>query len=92
MLDEPTKGIDVGSKAAVHDFIGELAGEGLAVVLITSELPEVMGLADRVIVMKEGRIVDEFQRGEVERRGDRGCGDRRRKGGRVKRACANRAS
>jgi rhamnose transport system ATP-binding protein len=63
VLDEPTKGIDIGSKAAVHDFIGELASEGLAVVLITSELPEVMGLADRVIVMKEGRIVDEFQRG-----------------------------
>jgi rhamnose transport system ATP-binding protein len=63
ILDEPTKGIDVGSKAAVHDFIGELAGEGLAVVLITSELPEVMGLADRVLVMKEGRVVDEFSRG-----------------------------
>jgi rhamnose transport system ATP-binding protein len=62
ILDEPTKGIDVGSKAAVHDFIGELAQEGLAVILITSELPEVMGLADRVIVMKEGRIVDEFDR------------------------------
>ena len=64
VLDEPTKGIDVGSKAAVHDFIGELAGDGLAVILITSELPEVMGLADRVIVMKEGRIVDEFKRGQ----------------------------
>ena len=64
VLDEPTKGIDVGSKAAVHDFIGELAGEGLAVVLISSELPEVMGLADRIIVLKEGRIVDEFQRGK----------------------------
>jgi rhamnose transport system ATP-binding protein len=64
ILDEPTKGIDIGSKAAVHDFIGELAGEGLAVVLISSELPEVMGLADRVIVMKEGRIVDEFRRGQ----------------------------
>jgi rhamnose transport system ATP-binding protein len=63
ILDEPTKGIDVGSKAAVHDFIGELAAEGLAVVLITSELPELMGLADRVIVMKEGRIVDQFKRG-----------------------------
>lgn len=63
VLDEPTKGIDVGSKAAVHDFIGELAQDGLAVVLITSELPEVMGLADRVIVMKEGRVVDEFKRG-----------------------------
>lgn len=64
VLDEPTKGIDVGSKAAVHDFIGELAGDGLAVVLITSELPEVMGLADRVLVMKEGRIVEEFKRGQ----------------------------
>ncbi|MCB1494410.1 MAG: sugar ABC transporter ATP-binding protein [Bauldia sp.] len=63
VLDEPTKGIDIGSKAAVHEFIGELAGEGLAVVLISSELPEVMGLADRLIVMKEGRIVEEFQRG-----------------------------
>ena len=63
ILDEPTKGIDIGSKAAVHDFIGELAGEGLAVILITSELPEVMGLADRVMVMKEGRQVAEFARG-----------------------------
>jgi rhamnose transport system ATP-binding protein len=64
VLDEPTKGIDVGSKAAVHDFIGELAQDGLAVVLISSELPEVMGLADRVLVMKEGRIVERFQRGK----------------------------
>jgi rhamnose transport system ATP-binding protein len=63
ILDEPTKGIDVGSKAAVHDFIGELAQEGLAVILISSELPEIMGLADRVIVMQEGRIVAEFTRG-----------------------------
>jgi rhamnose transport system ATP-binding protein len=63
ILDEPTKGIDVGSKAAVHDFIGELAEEGLAVILISSELPEIMGLADRVIVMQEGRIVAEFTRG-----------------------------
>jgi rhamnose transport system ATP-binding protein len=63
ILDEPTKGIDVGSKAAVHDFIGELAGEGLAVILISSELPEMMGLADRVIVMHEGRPAAEFARG-----------------------------
>jgi rhamnose transport system ATP-binding protein len=63
ILDEPTKGIDVGSKAAVHDFIGELVEEGLAVILISSELPEMMGLADRTIVMHEGRIVAEFQRG-----------------------------
>jgi rhamnose transport system ATP-binding protein len=63
ILDEPTKGIDVGSKAAVHDFIGELAEEGLAVILISSELPEVTGLADRILVMKEGRMVAEFARG-----------------------------
>ncbi len=63
ILDEPTKGIDVGSKAAVHDFIGELAEEGLAVILISSELPEIMGLADRVVVMQEGRIANIFMRG-----------------------------
>ena len=63
ILDEPTKGIDVGSKAAVHDFIGELAEEGLAVILVSSELPEIMGLSDRVIVMKEGRIAATFTRG-----------------------------
>jgi rhamnose transport system ATP-binding protein len=63
ILDEPTKGIDIGSKAAVHDFIGELAEEGLAVILISSELPEIMGLADRVVVMQEGRIANIFARG-----------------------------
>jgi rhamnose transport system ATP-binding protein len=63
ILDEPTKGIDVGSKAAVHDFIGELAEEGLAVILVSSELPEIMGLSDRVIVMKEGTIAGTFNRG-----------------------------
>ncbi len=63
ILDEPTKGIDVGSKAAVHDFIGELAEQGLAVILVSSELPEIMGLADRVFVMKEGRIASSFNRG-----------------------------
>ena len=62
ILDEPTKGIDVGSKAAVHDFIGELAEEGLAVILVSSELPEIMGLSDAVVVMKEGRIVARFTR------------------------------
>ena len=92
ILDEPTKGIDIGSKAAVHDFIGELAEDGLAVVLVSSELPEVMGLADRVIVMKEGRIVDEFPRGALERRDDRRRRDRRRTGGRVKRASRHTAS
>jgi rhamnose transport system ATP-binding protein len=63
ILDEPTKGIDVGSKAAVHEFIGELAEQGLAVILVSSELPEIMGLADRVMVMREGRIASSFNRG-----------------------------
>jgi rhamnose transport system ATP-binding protein len=63
ILDEPTKGIDIGSKAAVHDFMGELAGEGLAIVLVSSELPEIMGMADRILVMQEGRVVREFARG-----------------------------
>lgn len=66
ILDEPTKGIDVGSKAAVHDFMVDLAAEGLAVVLISSELPEVMGMSDRILVMHEGRIVQEFARAEMD--------------------------
>ncbi|WP_394154339.1 sugar ABC transporter ATP-binding protein [Vibrio maritimus] len=64
ILDEPTKGIDIGSKAAVHEFMSELTGQGLAVVMVSSELPEVMGMADRVIVMREGLQVKEFSRSE----------------------------
>lgn len=59
ILDEPTKGIDIGSKAAVHDFMAELASQGLAVIMVSSEIPEVLGMSDRVIVMREGRIVAE---------------------------------
>ena len=60
ILDEPTKGIDIGSKAAVHEFMGELAANGLAVIMVSSELPEILGISDRAIVMREGRIVAEF--------------------------------
>ncbi|MCI5077457.1 sugar ABC transporter ATP-binding protein [Oricola sp.] len=56
ILDEPTKGIDIGSKAAVHAFMSELAAQGLAVIMISSELPEIMGMSDRIVVMREGRI------------------------------------
>ncbi len=59
ILDEPTKGIDIGSKAAVHTFMRELAAQGLAVILVSSEIPEIMGMSDRVIVMREGRRVAE---------------------------------
>lgn len=61
ILDEPTKGIDIGSKAAVHEFMSELACEGLAVIMVSSELPEILGMSDRVIVMREGRIAGEFE-------------------------------
>jgi rhamnose transport system ATP-binding protein len=57
ILDEPTKGVDIGSKAAVHAFMGELVAQGLAVIMVSSELPEILGMSDRVVVMREGRIV-----------------------------------
>ncbi|UWR31543.1 sugar ABC transporter ATP-binding protein [Sulfitobacter sp. W002] len=61
ILDEPTKGIDIGSKAAVHDFMSELASEGLSVIMVSSEIPEILGMSDRVIVMREGRVVAELE-------------------------------
>ena len=60
ILDEPTKGIDIGSKAAVHAFMAELAAQGLAVIMVSSEIPEILGMSHRVIVMREGRIVTEL--------------------------------
>ncbi|MDG2453987.1 MAG: sugar ABC transporter ATP-binding protein [Paracoccaceae bacterium] len=60
ILDEPTKGIDIGSKAAVHEFMAELAAQGLAIIMISSEIPEIVGMSDRVIVMREGRIAAEL--------------------------------
>ncbi|MGJ4942011.1 sugar ABC transporter ATP-binding protein [Bradyrhizobium sp. HKCCYLS1011] len=65
ILDEPTRGIDVGAKAEIHRLMGELAAQGLAVLMISSELPEVLGMSDRVLVMREGRIVAEFSRAEA---------------------------
>ncbi|RAS18253.1 rhamnose ABC transporter ATP-binding protein [Ensifer sp. YR511] len=65
ILDEPTKGIDIGSKAAVHAFMSELAAQGLSVIMVSSEIPEIMGMSDRVIVMREGRIAGRFERAEL---------------------------
>nr|WP_296778381.1 sugar ABC transporter ATP-binding protein [Rhodococcus sp. (in: high G+C Gram-positive bacteria)] len=62
IVDEPTRGIDVGTKAEVHKIISRLASEGVAIVMISSELPEVLGMADRVLVMREGRIAAEISR------------------------------
>jgi rhamnose transport system ATP-binding protein len=66
ILDEPTRGIDVGTKAEVHRLMSELAGRGLAVLMISSELPEVLGMADRVLVMHEGRLTAELSRTEAD--------------------------
>ena len=66
ILDEPTKGIDVATKAAVHKFISELAAEGLAVIMVSSELPEILGMSDRIIVMHEGEITAEFSKDEAD--------------------------
>jgi rhamnose transport system ATP-binding protein len=65
ILDEPTRGIDVGAKAEIHRLMGELTAQGLAVLMISSELPEVLGMSDRVLVMREGRIAAEFSRAEA---------------------------
>jgi rhamnose transport system ATP-binding protein len=66
IIDEPPRGIDVGTKAEVHRLMSELAAQGLAVLMISSELPEVLGMADRVLVMHEGRLVRELTRDEAD--------------------------
>ncbi|UWZ43240.1 sugar ABC transporter ATP-binding protein [Dactylosporangium matsuzakiense] len=62
IVDEPTRGIDVGTKAEVHRLLSRLAGEGVAVLMVSSELPEVLGMADRVLVMHEGRLAADIPR------------------------------
>ncbi len=62
ILDEPTKGIDVATKSAVHAIVSELARQGLAVIMVSSELPEIIGMTDRVVVMHEGVVSDRFER------------------------------
>jgi len=66
ILDEPTKGIDIGSKAAVHEFMSELVAQGLSIIMVSSEIPEILGMSDRIIVMREGRIAAEFAREEAD--------------------------
>ncbi|MEU5366499.1 sugar ABC transporter ATP-binding protein [Streptomyces sp. NPDC005925] len=65
IVDEPTRGIDVGTKAEVHRLLSELAADGVAVLMISSDLPEVLGMADRVLVMHEGRLTAEIPRAEA---------------------------
>jgi rhamnose transport system ATP-binding protein len=65
IMDEPTRGIDVGAKAEIHRLISELAQQGLAILMISSELPEILGMSDRILVMRGGKIVAEHSRAEA---------------------------
>jgi ABC-type sugar transport system ATPase subunit len=65
IVDEPTRGVDVGAKAEIHRLMSELAQQGLGILMISSELPEVLGMSDRILVMRQGRIVAEFDRAEA---------------------------
>ena len=66
IVDEPTRGIDVATKAEVHRLMSDLAADGVAIVMVSSELPEVLGMADRVLVMREGKLVAELSRTEAD--------------------------
>jgi ABC-type sugar transport system ATPase subunit len=65
MIDEPTRGVDVGAKAAIHGLIDDLARQGVGIMLISSELPELLNLSTRILVMREGRLVGELGRDEL---------------------------
>lgn len=65
ILDEPTRGVDIGAKREIYELMNMLAAEGVAIVMVSSELPEVLGMSDRVLVMHEGRITGEFRREEL---------------------------
>ena len=69
ILDEPTKGVDVGAKAEIYEIMGELAGKGYGIIMISSEMPEILGMSDRIIVMCEGRITGELSRQEATQEG-----------------------
>jgi rhamnose transport system ATP-binding protein len=66
ILDEPTQGIDIGTKAEVHRIVSHLAADGMAIILISSDLPEILAMADRIVVMREGRVTGTFDRAEAD--------------------------
>jgi len=61
ILDEPTKGIDVGAKHSIYEIMNELAANGYGIIMVSSEMPEVLGMADRIVVMQGGRVTGEFE-------------------------------
>ena len=64
-MDEPTRGIDIGAKSEIHRLMSTLASQGLAIIMISSELPEILGMSDRIMVMRKGRIVATFDRADA---------------------------
>ena len=65
ILDEPTRGVDVGAKSEIHALMSRFASEGMAIIMISSELPEVMGMSDNLVIYHEGRIKGTVNRSEV---------------------------
>ena len=65
ILDEPTRGVDVGARAEIYGLMNQLTAEGLAILMISSELPEILGMADRIVVLREGRTMGEIGRAEA---------------------------
>ena len=65
IMDEPTQGVDVGAKAAIHQIMSDLAAEGFGIVMISSEMPEILGMSDTILVMHEGRVNQIFNREEA---------------------------
>ena len=65
ILDEPTRGVDVGAKKEIYQLINQFKAEGLSIILVSSEMPEVLGMSDRIVVMHEGRLSGEFSREEA---------------------------
>ncbi len=84
IIDEPTRGIDIGNKEQIYKFIAKLAEEGRSIIVVSSEMPELIGISDRILVMRAGHIVGEVTGDEDERKRDRRSCDRRQyRGGRV---------
>ena len=65
ILDEPTRGIDIGSKAEIYKIISDLANNGVSIIMISSDLPELLNMSDRIIIMREGHITGELSREEA---------------------------
>ena len=66
LLDEPTRGIDVGAKVEVHNLLFQMAAAGIAIIVISSELPEILSLADRIVTMREGRVTGEMMTADAD--------------------------